>query len=406
MKRWFTILLTGVVAFVLGFQLGFGQSQIFKPAIPTLPGLVNYLRSRTTPVDFGVVAQVWDRIQSHYVGAPISDRQLLNGVLKGLVAAMNDPYSAYLDPEIAKQFEEEIKGDIEGIGAEVGIKHNQLVVIAPLPDSPAGKAGLIAGDVILEIDGQSTSDLALDEAVSKLRGAAGSKVMVQAQTGTNDPRTMTIIREKIRIKSVTLSWTDGAAGQSQIAVVTISSFSQDSGRLFLTAVQDVVAKSPSGLILDLRNNPGGYLDQAVTIASQFIPDGPILIERFGDGHEKSYSASGGARLSGVPIVVLINGGSASASEILAGALRERQKAIIVGEHSFGKGSVQELESLPGGASLKLTIARWLMPNGTSIEPNGLAPNREVALTKDDYENNKDPQMDVALSLLRNQETKQ
>jgi carboxyl-terminal processing protease len=211
---------------------------------------------------------------------------------------------------------------------------------------------------------------------------------------------VTLTRAKIRAPSVTLSWADGAEGRGPIALFTISSFSQDSAQRFSAFAQEALLRSPSALLVDVRNNSGGYLDQAVAIASAFIPDGPVVIEEFGDKQRRTYDARGSAPLKDFPVAVLLNGGSASASEILAGALRERRNAPLVGEPSFGKGSVQELEQLPGGAELKLTVARWLTPAGQSIEPDGLQPDAQIALTKDDYDNDRDPQRDHALDLVR------
>ena len=400
MRRWLGPLAIAVLAFALGFQVGFGRAQIFRPSIASIPGLVAAFQHRSHPVDFGVFSTVWDQIQKRYVNRPVSDQQLLDGALKGLVEATGDPYSAYLDPKVAKEFENDIKGDFEGIGAEIGMKKDHLVVIAPLPDSPAAKAGLKSGDAILSINGQTTQSMTLDAAVAQLRGKAGSKVSLIAQTNTDSPRTVEITRAKIQVKSVTLSWADGAAGKGPIAVVIVSSFSQDSGRLFASVTQEALTKNPSGFLIDLRNNPGGYLDQAVDIASEFIASGPIVTERFGDGKEKSYPATGSAPLRDFPVAVLMNSGSASAAEILAGALHEVRNAPLIGEQSFGKGSVQELESLPGGANLKLTVAHWLTPKGNTIEKNGLTPDHPIALTKDDYENDRDPQRDAGLKLLR------
>ncbi|KKQ61339.1 MAG: Carboxyl-terminal protease [Parcubacteria group bacterium GW2011_GWE2_38_18] len=292
-----------------------------------------------------------------------------------------------MDPKEAKSFDDDLAGTFEGIGAEIGIKKGGLVIIAPLPDSPAQKAGLMAGDKIISINGESTINMTVDQAVSKIRGPKDTEVALNIlKKGQEKGVEIKIIRGLIVVNSVKTEMR-----KDNLFVVTITNFNNDTEELFNKAVEEIIQKNPKGIIVDLRNNPGGYLDTAITVASKWVDKGVIVSEKFGNEKKNDYFNN--------PTVVLINQGSASASEIVAGALQDYGKAKIIGMQSFGKGSVQIIENLKDGSSLKITIAQWMTPKGNNINEKGITPDKVIDLTQQDYENNKDPQMDAAVDAL-------
>lgn len=347
-------------------------------------------------VDFKLFWDVWDIVKNQHVNKDkLTDKIMFYGALKGLVASADDPYTVFMDPKISQEFSDDLAGTFEGIGAELSIKKEILTVVAPLSDSPAQKAGLLAGDKILAINDETTSGMSIDDAVSKIRGPKGTKVKLtilhSEQDKTND---LEITRNTIVIKSVSTQMRS-----DQIFVIKLSNFNNDTSELFDQAVSDVIKNNPRGIILDLRNNPGGYLDTAVEVASQWVEKGIVVSEKFSAEKKNDYSSSGIAKLKNYKTVVLVNEGSASASEIVAGALRDYKSATLIGEKTFGKGSVQTLENLTDGSSVKITVAEWLTPNGNNINKEGIKPDILVPLTIDDYNSNKDPQMDKAIELL-------
>jgi len=317
----------------------------------------------------------------------------------GAVAGLGDPYSVFFPPKDAQEFQNELSGQFEGIGAEVAIKNQELVVVTPLDDSPALKAGLKAGDFIYKIDGTATAGLSVEEAVAKIRGTAGTKVILTiVRKGQDKPIEVPIVRAQIEVKSV--SYEIKEVNGKKIGYLKISRFGDDTEGLFNQAVSDFLVKNVNGIAVDLRNNPGGYLDTAVALAGNWVEEGKtVVIQRYGDGTEDTHKSKGPARLSGIPTVVLINGGSASASEILSGALHDHNLAQLVGEKSFGKGSVQELIDLRDNAELKITVAKWLTPNGHDLNKDGLEPDVKVELTDADFQADKDPQLDKAFEVL-------
>jgi carboxyl-terminal processing protease len=322
------------------------------------------------------------------------------GAVQGLVSATGDPYTTFFNPNDAKAFTDQLRGSFEGIGAEVGVQNEQIVIIAPLDDTPASRAGLLAGDAILGINGESTQGLTVDQAVSKIRGPAGTTVKLTIlHKGKSTAQEISITRAKIVVKSVKLDTKDDNG--KKIAVIKISEFGDDTKGLLDHVIDTVVSGNYAGVILDLRNNPGGYLETAVSTISDWIDPSEIAVKEIGNGTpEKDYSTAGVPRLKGTKTIILINGGSASASEIVAGALQDYKAATLVGEKTFGKGSVQELQDLSGGSEIKITIAKWYTPKGRGIHKIGLQPDIKVELTADDAKNNKDPQMDKALDLLK------
>lgn len=349
-------------------------------------------------LDFSLFWKSWELLKEKYVDSEnLDSRKLLYGAINGLMQATGDPYTVYLDPEENKNFNDEITGSFEGIGAEMGIKGKMLTIIAPLDGSPAEKAGLKSGDKILKINGDNSADMTLDGAVDKIRGPKGTEVkLVIWRNGEEEGREITIKRDIITVKSVKAEFREDG-----IAYIKISRFGEDTAGDFNSLINQAVSQKTKGLIIDLRNNPGGYLDSSVKIASKMIPMGKIVvIEENADKSQNKIPTTGGDIASAMPTMVLINEGSASASEILAGALKDnRENVTLIGKKSFGKGSVQELIKLPQGTAAKITVARWLTPNGAQINEVGISPNVEVNITDEDYNNDKDPQLDKAVEIL-------
>ncbi len=343
--------------------------------------------------------QAWHTIKNEHVDRNLIDEEaMFYGSLRGMTSALDDPYTVFLDPSEAKDFLDDLSGSFEGIGAEVGIRDDMVTVIAPLSGMPAEKAGLRAGDKIYAIDSLSTINMSLNEAVSKIRGPKDTEVVLTIiREGEDRPFDITITRGTIIIESVSWEVTD-----DNLFLIKISNFHEDTISLLNKAILEVLTKNVDGIILDLRNNPGGYLDTAIKVASEWIPEGPVLIEQFSDGSRNEFFAKGLARLSGFPTVVLVNQGSASGSEIVAGALRDYKKATLVGEQTFGKGSVQNLKPLKGGSKLKITIAKWYTPGGDYIDEKGVEPDIEVERSIEDFEADIDPQMNKAIEILLGQ----
>ncbi|MEK7124326.1 MAG: S41 family peptidase [Patescibacteria group bacterium] len=352
-------------------------------------------------IDFSLFWDAYNKLSENFIdSSKINDREIIYGAISGMTKSTGDAYTNFFDPKTAKTFQEELSGSFEGIGAEVGIKKSQLIIIAPLKDTPAEKAGIKAGDQIIKIDGRSAFDMSVDEAVSIIRGKRGTKVVLTIlREGWNQPREIEIIRETIKIKSVEWELKEGA-----LAYIKIYHFDQSLAYDFNKVAYEVLSSGANKIILDLRNNPGGYLEVGNDIAGWFLKKGAVVtIEDFGGKIErKEYKANGNSAFSNYPTVLLINEGTASASEILAGALRDDRGIKLVGEKSFGKGSVQELVPLQDGESfLKITIANWLTPKGSSISEVGLAPDYKIELKEGDLEKNKDPQLEKALEIVRN-----
>ena len=397
-----------VIAFFIGTMFGLNR-QLNKNTAGTGDQAVGgkVLNTDSLPdylgkdVNFKNFWKVWDILKAKHIDRDkITDTQLYYGALKGVVEALNDPYSAYFNPATSKEFSDELQGKFEGIGAEIGIRDERLTVIAPLPDSPAEKAGIKALDKILAIDDKDTTGIALDQAVKNIRGDKGTTVTLSiVRQGSAEVKKITITRDTIKIKSVTYQNKDG------YAYIKISNFNADTNSLFLEAVTELVKSSPKGVILDLRNDPGGYLDTAVAIAGYWVTRGEVVVkEEFNEAElNQDYRSSGSAQLKDYPTAVLVNGGSASASEIVAGALQDLGLATIIGAITFGKGSVQELEKLSDGSSVKITIARWLTPHGRTIEKNGITPDIIVEMNDEDYEANRDPQLDKAIATLKSKQ---
>lgn len=348
-------------------------------------------------VDFAIFWRAWDLVVEKYDGK-LDLENMVYGAVRGMVNSLGDPYTAFLSPNEAKELENDLSGTVSGIGAEIGIKNSSLIIIAPIDDSPAKKAGLKSGDKIKTIDGETTEGMDINTAVSKIRGEAGTKVKILV-TRDGAEKEYEIVRAVVTVKSVKSEIKEG-----NIGYVSVSRF-DDSTTTDLEGVLDgFTGKGIKKIILDLRDNPGGYLDESVTVSSQFIGKGVIVAEKkdvSGTGKQE-YKAVSGGKMTGsdVKLIVLINGGSASASEIVAGAIKDTKRGLLVGEKTYGKGSVQEIEDLYRGAKLRITVAHWYTPNGKNISKEGIQPDVHVALTEADYNADRDPQLERALGLLK------
>lgn len=346
------------------------QELVNKEGQPQIEKIINlYSKNQSNEADFDQFWELWDKIKRKYVKQPVKDADLFYGAMQGLVRGLDDPYSAYFPPKEALEFAESLSGEFEGIGAEIGKKKGQLTVIAPLPKSPAELAGLKTGDLIYAINKEETFELELDEAVSKIRGPKGTTVVLTiGRDGGEEIKDISIIRDKIVIPTVVYE-----KKENNIAYMRVSVFNEDTWEEFDKVAREVVKNSPKGIILDLRSNPGGYLQTAVDVASEWVVQGQIVLEKFADDSSNEYKSRGAHRFAGIPTVVLVDEGTASGSEIVAGALQDYKLAQIVGKNTFGKGSVQEFEPLSDGSALKITVAKWYTPNGRQIDETGIAP---------------------------------
>jgi carboxyl-terminal processing protease len=395
------------VAFISGFFLGEYQRPAAAAAVEgkislgtKVTGLDSKAQVELNQVDFQQFWDVWKTVKAKYVSQKdVTDEKLFYGAIQGMVGALGDPYSVYFEPVTAKKFNDEMGGTFEGIGAEIGMKKGALTIIAPLPGTPALKAGVKAGDFIIAIDGTDTTGMTVEDAVSRIRGPKATKVKLRiVREGLKEPKEMEITRAKIVVDSVKLEMKKDGNGK-KLAVVTVSHFNEDTESLFADAVRKAVLENPAGLVLDLRNNPGGYLDAAVRMASEWVGHETVVSEQYADGTKREHRGDVAARLGDLPTVVLVNGGSASASEIVAGALQDSGKAKLVGEKTFGKGSVQDYSELSDGSALKITVALWLTPKGRSINKEGIVPDVTVKNSTEDWDESRDPQYDKAVQML-------
>lgn len=392
-KRFIPIVI--VLTLAIGFIGGFYYKN--QAQLPLL-NLVNKDYRQPNSVDFSLFWNVWDMLHDRYVDKEkLNTQDLVYGAIDGLVRTLGDPYTVFLKPKESEEFQQQIKGSFSGIGIEIGLRKNILTVISPIKDTPAARAGLLAGDKILKINDKSTEGMKLDEAVSLIRGPKGTKVtLTVTRDGLEKTKEISITRDVIKIPAVTWKLLD-----DNIAYLEIFTFNQNVDTEFKKAAQEIVDSKAKKIILDLRNNPGGLLDSAVNIAGYFLDKNKIVtLERFGNGQENQFRTQPNGQLKNYSIIILINKGSASASEILAGALKDNRGVLIVGETSFGKGSVQEVLDLPQKASLKITIAKWFTPNGISINDDGIKPDIEIKRSEEDIKSDKDPQLEKARELIK------
>jgi len=348
------------------------------------------------PVDEALIREVWGILQKQFYGDLPQGKEVTYNAIRGIVERLGDQHTAFVDPKSAALFNSDMEGSFEGIGAQVELAEGGGVRLRYLfPNQPAEKAGLRPGDVIIAVDGKDITKLSLLEAISLIRGPRDTRVVLTIRRGQEQPFDVTVTRARIEIPVVETK----TLANGKIQYVALSEFSSIAPNRLADALNKALATRPTGLILDLRGNPGGLLDAAVRIGSYFVPDGPILIERTKDGSEKVYNRTGRYLLGSTPLVVLVDGGSASASEIVAGAIQDAGTGVLIGEKTFGKGSVQLPNTLSDGSQLRVTIAHWFTPKGRGIHGTGLEPDVKVSLTKEDAAANRDPQLDRAVQYL-------
>ena len=346
-------------------------------------------------LDYSTVEYAYDLLKSDFDGE-LDKEKLLDGLKAGLAKSTGDPYTEYLNSKDAEQFRNDLNGTFTGIGAELSRQKDQIVVVSPISGFPAEKAGLRPKDVVIEINDESTLEMTLSEAVSKIRGEKGTAVKLKVIRDQKQELEFSIVRETIKVPSVTTETLDG-----NIGYIKIARFAEDTVSLTTAAAEKFKQAGVKGIILDVRNDPGGLLEASISVSSLWLPNGKtVLEEKRGEVVMRTYRASGTPVLQGVPTVVLINEGSASASEIVAGALKDNKAATVIGVKSFGKGSVQQLQPLKGGGVLKITIAKWYTPAGKNINKEGITPDQEVKRTDEDFQNNRDPQRDAAINFLK------
>ncbi len=407
------ILIIIALSFGTGYRAGAKQGVSSNIAASQEISGKNPTKITTQKLDFSLFWDVWDRIAKGFINKKnIDSQKMIYGAISGMVASLGDPYTVFLPPDQNKEAKDDLGGHFEGIGAQLGVKDKRIVVIAPLKDSPADKSGLKPGDWIVKVDGQETIDWSLPQAVNKIRGAKGSDVLLSVlHKDASKTADIKVTRDTIKVLSVEFNIKPDECGNEDnppkcksVAYLRLSQFGDKTADEWIKAVDEITQKLEGdknheikGLVLDLRNNPGGYLTGAVFIASEFLKDGTVFIQEFSDGRQQSFSVNRQGRLLDIPMVVLINKGSASASEIVAGALQDRLRAKLIGETSFGKGSIQEAQDLSGGAGVHITVAKWLVPSGKWINGEGITP--DVKIENDDAKPDVDLQLQKAVEML-------
>lgn len=360
-------------------------------------------QEKDSKADLSLFWKVWNLVEKKYIGGT-NGKEMVYGAIKGMVRSLDDPYTVFMEPVETKKFEEIIEGNFEGIGIEIDLKDNNLIVVAPLEGYPAEKAGIRRGDIIIKINDKFTADLSIEEAVALIRGSQGTEISLTVlHEESKTPEEIKIMRTVIHVKSVKLEPLDREkTGGQKIAYLKFSRFGNDTEEEFLQAYTEALRNGAEKMILDFRNNPGGFLDTAVKIASEFIDGRYIVVtEAYPEKTQNiSHFTRGRPHLANMKVVVLINGGSASASEIVAGALHDIKGTKLIGEKTFGKGSVQSLDSFSDGSSIRITVAEWLTPNGRNINKEGITPDIEVKLTPEDIEAKKDLQLDKAIEVVK------
>jgi len=413
--------LVGLFAFLLAlllmfatFSAGFVTGRTmsvpawFPAALkPALEQSAGWLNSPTATLDNGTPEELnhlfrpfwqsWDLVHEYFVEQPVDDVQLMRGAIRGMMDSLGDPHTSYLDPVMFEAANAHLQGEeYEGIGAWVDTTQEHLTIISPMPGSPAEKAGLKSGDMIIAIDGVDMTGMDGEAVRQKVLGPRGSTVILTIlRPGVDDPLDVNVVRGSIVVPTVT-----GEMLEENLAYVQLYTFGDATAKDLRATLDELLAKNPQGLILDLRNNGGGYLDTAIDVVSEFIDQGVVMYEVYGDGRSETFEAKPGGRAIEIPIVVLINQGSASASEIVAGAIQDRGRGYLVGETSFGKGSVQTYsELLDKQGAVRVTIARWLTPNHRQIAGHGLNPDFPVEITETDLAQDVDTQLQKAIDVL-------
>ena len=402
LKAFILIIFFVAIAFS-SYKFGFFAG---KESILRLPP--SYLINTEKPIeigggaDFSVFWEAWRKLEMDFLKKEKIDYQeMIYGAIKGMVTSLGDPYTTFFTPKETEELEEELSGKYEGVGMEVGIRDKKVIVISPLEGTPAQEAGLKPGDKILKVNDTFTENLSLEEVVKIIRGPKDTEVtlLIQRESWTGPKE---VILKRTVIKIPTLKWEIKEIDDEEILLIKIYQFNKILPQEFRNASFEILGSQARKIILDLRNNPGGYLEVAQYIAGWFLEKGDVVVwQDFGEGKErKAYKAQGSSEFSKYPLVVLINEGSASGAEILAGALRDVRNVKLIGEKSFGKGSVQEQIFFKDDSSLKVTLSQWLTPNGDSIDGKGLVPDIEVEITEEDWEENRDPQLKKALEIIK------
>ncbi len=398
----------GLILIVFTFSAGLwtgsmisngGKNPAMKLQFPGVATQSDPAQLTATPVDRGTLFfpfwEAWDTVHRDFVDQPVDDIKLMQGAIRGMLSSLGDPHTSYMDPMEFQQANAPLEGEYEGIGAYVDTTGDYLTIISPMPGSPAEKAGLKPGDTVLAIDNEDMTGIDPNLVLRKILGPAGTEVEIKLKREGVEDFSVKIVRAKILLPSVESKMLD-----ENIAYINLSSFASDTGPKLRNALEDLLSRNPKGLILDLRNDGGGYLDTAQEVVSEFLKEGTVLIEEYGDKTQRKYEVQPGGLATEIPMVVLVNGGTASAAEITAGAIQDYKRGILIGEKTYGKGSVQQWSSLPNEAgAIRVTIARWLTPNGRQINAIGLMPDIEIALTQEDFDAEKDPQLDRAIEYI-------
>ncbi len=399
-KRLIIYLLICVFGFVLGWQAtmqGFlGKSQ--EPKDQKISELITN-KDKKEDIDLNLFWTVWGKIEGQYIKEEmVEEKNMIYGAIRGMVDSLDDPYSIFMTPEETKEFSASLEGRLEGIGAELTIKDKNLIIVTPLRASPAERAGLLPKDIIYKINGELASEMTLFQAVMNIRGKKGTTVTLTIiREGVDNPFDVTIVRESIDIESVTVENLEG-----DIVYLGVNQFNDKTNDEFGKAISKLILSEPKGVIVDLRFNGGGYLDIAVELLSYLLPtDTEAVLIKEKNKSDVTMRTNGKPKLLKTPLVVLVNESSASASEIVAGAIQDHQRGIVMGATTFGKGNVQEVDTFFDGSSLRMTIAKWYTPQGRSIEEVGITPDILVEITEEDIENEYDRQKETAIEYLKN-----
>lgn len=389
-----------LLTFILGWQVGHHELTSPFGNYQTSATITNKEVPKNVNIDFKLFWDTWDLVSRTYIDkSAIDPQKMFYGAIQGMVAAIGDPYTVFLPPDSQKAMQEQIGGSFDGVGIELGFNADKrLVVIAPLDGTPADKAGIKAGDIIVKIADKDTTNVTLPDAVKLIKGPKGTSITLTIfRDGEKTTRDVKLTRDTIVVKSVTVTYKNTKSGK-KIAVIKLSQFGERTNDEWDAAVSDVLASGSQGIVLDMRNNPGGLLESAVYIGSEFLDGGNVVLSEDAQKQRTPYPVNRQGKLLKLPMMVLVNKGSASAAEIVSGALQDRGRAKLVGEKTFGKGTVQETQDLPGGTGIHITTHRWLTPNGRwTNATKGFDPDYPVALDPNDA--TKDAQLDKALDLL-------
>ncbi len=398
--HFFIYFLVAAISFVLGWQaVSHGFLSGASVDIKRDRNVEDDVSSNDIDIDLELYWTVLDQLDNYYVDEVALDEQnMLYGSIKGLVNSLEDPYTVFMTPEESENFNASLEGTLEGIGAELTVEGHNLVIVSPLRDSPAERAGLLPGDIIFMIEGELASEMTLFDAIMSIRGEKGTTVILTIiRDNLDGPFDVSIVRDTINIESVTVEKLD-----ENIVYLSVNQFNDKTNENFGKAVSEMILDEPDGLIVDLRFNGGGYLDIAIDLLSYLLPAGTeaVIVKQRGE-EDNIMLTDGNPKILHVPLVVLINAGSASASEIVAGAIQDHERGIIMGTQSFGKGTVQEVDSFFDGSSIRMTIAKWFTPDGRDIDDVGLIPDIIVEITDEDVENEYDSQKEEAIQYLMN-----